>query len=67
MSSEKIEPLERLLQSVTAQFKAAGEDVTDEDARAAAEKAVESVLQSGYKITEPEAQLEFGFAPDEEG
>lgn len=64
MSAEKVEPLERLLSAVTERFK--GEDVSDEDARAAAEKAVESVLESGYKITEPEAQLEFGFAPDDE-
>jgi hypothetical protein len=63
VSDEKIEPLERLLSAVTERFK--GEDVSDEDARKAAEKAVESVLESGYKITEPEAQLEFGFAPDD--
>jgi len=66
VSEEKIEPLERLLRTVTEQFKARGEDVSDEDARAAAEAAVESVLQSGYRITEPEAQLEFGFASDDE-
>lgn len=65
MSEEKIEPLDRLVSAVQAAIQSIAADVTEEDAKARAEQAVAAVLQSGYKITEPEAQLEFGFTPDE--
>jgi hypothetical protein len=66
VSDEKIEPLDRLVSAVQAAIKGIAEDITDDDAKARAEQAVAAVLQSGYKITEPEAQLEFGYTPDEE-
>jgi hypothetical protein len=66
VSEEKVEPLDRLVGSVQSVLQQIVEDITEEDAKTRAEQAVAAVLQSGYKITEPEAQLEFGFTPDEE-
>ena len=65
MSAEKIEPLDRLVSAVQAAIQSIAEDVTEEDAKVRAEQAVAAVLQSGYKITDVESQLEFGFTPEE--